>query len=168
MEIFNANYWENYTNYVAKKVAKAKLVEKRKVSKKEREKKLKDRNSTMKGMAKHYAKEMQNEPSALEKKMQEFLDSHGVVYEFQKPLHIKKKDSFIRKFYIADFYIPSRNLIIETDGKFHDNQINQDKQRTKEILSQYPNMKILRWRWHDFDSYVKMKELVNRLCKTQS
>lgn len=168
METFNANYWEDYNAYAAKKAAKAKRAEKKRISKKEREKKLKDRNTTMKGMAKHYAKEMKDGPSALEKRMQEFLDSHGIIYEFQKPLYIKKRNNFIRKFYIADFYIPSRNLIIETDGKFHDGQVSQDEKRTRDILKHYPNMNVLRWRWHDFDSYVKMKELVNRLTKTPS
>lgn len=163
MKILDANSWEDYSDYAAKKVAKAKRAEKKRITKKEKQKKLKDQNSTMKGMAKHYAKEMQNEPSALEKRMQEFLDSHGVVYQFQKPLYIKKKNSSIRKFYIADFYIPAINLIIETDGKFHEEQVKQDERRTKDIQKHYPGMKILRWKWYDFESLQKIKSLVKLL-----
>ena len=159
MEVFNANYWEDYGVYISKKKAEAKRIEKRRLTKKEKQKKLKDRNSTMKGMAKHYAKEMKKEPSVLEKRMIQFLNECGIDYEFQKPLYIKNKNNPIRKFYIADFYIPSKNLIIETDGKFHDNQIKQDENRTREIQRWYPNMKVFRWRWHDFDSCIKMKEL---------
>lgn len=163
MEVLNANYWEDYSDYAAKKAAKTKYTERKKAIKKERKKKLKDHNSTLKGIAKHYAKDMRDEPSALEKKMMELLDRFSIQYEFQKPLFIKKKNSYIRKFYIADFYIPSKGIIIETDGKFHDDQVKQDEKRTKEIQKYHSNMKVIRWRWHDFDSYNKVKNLIDRL-----
>ena len=163
MGVYNANYWESYGDYTAKKAAEAKRVEKKNLTKKEAKKKMEERNSSIMGMAKHFANEMKTEPSPLEKKMQDFLDSHNVNYEFQKALFIQKKNGSIRKFYIADFYIPSKNLIIETDGKFHDNQIHQDEKRTIDIQKYYPNMKVFRWRWHDFDSVVKLKELVTKI-----
>lgn len=163
MTTFNANYWEDTATYVYKKTAKAKRSEKKRISKKEEEKKRKDRNSSLKGVAKHYANGMKEQPSALEQRMQEFLENQGIQYEFQKPLYIKNRDGSIQRFYIADFYIPTKGLIIETDGKFHDDQIKEDEERTKEIQKYHPNMKIIRWRWHDFDSYQKMKDLVARL-----
>ena len=160
MKTLDANSWEDYCNYIAKKTARVKHLEKTRVTKKEKEKKLKDKNSTTKGIAKYYVNKIRKTPSVLEKRMQEFLDSYGIVYEFQKPLYIKEK-RIIKKFYIADFYIPAINLIIETDGKFHDNQVKEDIKRTKDIQRQYPNMKILRWKWHDFDSLQKMKRLID-------
>jgi very-short-patch-repair endonuclease len=163
MIIFNANHWEDYDTYIAKKRAKSKHAEKKKLSKKEKNRKLEAHNSTIKEVARYYAQEMKQEPSALERRMQDFLDNRKVQYEFQKPLYIKKKNTRIRKFYIADFYIPDKNLIIETDGKFHDNQIIQDERRTKDIQKFYPNIRILRWRWHDFDSPVKLEELMSYL-----
>lgn len=163
MIIFNANHWEDYESYVAKKKAASKRTEKKKLSKKEKNRKLEAHNSAIREVARHYVQEMKQEPSALERRMQDFLDSKRIQYEFQKPLYIKKKNTRIRKFYIADFYIPDKNLIIETDGKFHDNQIIQDEKRTKDIQKFYPNVKILRWRWHDFDSLVKLEELMSYL-----
>lgn len=163
MNIYNANYWEDYDSYMAKKTARAKPVKRRKVSKKQRQRKIQSHNSSVKETAKRFGSEMKENPSVLESKMQDFLCNQGIIYEFQKPLYIKVKNGLIHKFYIADFYIPSKNIIIETDGKFHDEQQEKDKKRTETIQKNFPNMKIIRWRWHDFESYQKMKELVSML-----
>jgi len=134
-----------------------------KTKKKENKAKIETWNKVVRGYAKAFVKDTIKEPSVLEKKMQEFLDNFGIQYEFQKPLYIKKDNGKIKKFYIADFYIPVKSIIIETDGKFHDDQVKQDEERTAEIRKYYPNMKVIRWRWHDFSSPIKMKNLLNRL-----
>ena len=43
-----------------------------------------------------------------------------IDFEFQKIIYTDNKH-----FFIADFYIPSKNLIIELDGEYHDNVIQQ-------------------------------------------
>lgn len=123
-----------------------------------------ERNERVRSWAKNYATKMRNEPSPLEQRMIEFLDCHGVEYQFQKIFYIKRKDNRIEKFYIADFYIPSRNIILETDGKFHDNQIKQDNQRSYDIKKHFPNVKILRWRFSDFKSPSKVKNLLKQVA----
>ena len=45
-----------------------------------------------------------------------------IDFEFQKIIYTDNKH-----FFIADFYIPSKNLIIELDGEYHDNAKQQDK-----------------------------------------
>lgn len=157
MQVFNANYLDDYNNYIAKKNKATKERRPINVDKKSMQK----HNSALKERATEFAEKMANEPSELEKKMQQFLDSQNVVYDFQRVFNIRKKNGRIRKFYIADFYVPSKNLIIETDGAFHDNQVKEDSIRTKQIQRHYPNIKILRWRWHDFESYTKMKNLLS-------
>jgi very-short-patch-repair endonuclease len=52
---------------------------------------------------------------------------------------------------------------LETDGKFHDEQVEEDKIRTRNITKHYSNIKVIRWRWNDFGSYTKMKELLSVL-----
>lgn len=47
-----------------------------------------------------------------------------IDFEFQKIIYTDNKH-----FFIADFYIPSKNLIIELDGEYHDDA----KQREKDI-----------------------------------
>ena len=48
-----------------------------------------------------------------------------IDFEFQKIIYTDNK----RHFFIADFYFPSKNLIVELDGEYHDNI----KQRDKDI-----------------------------------
>lgn len=163
MQVYNANYWEETRDYLLKKESNKKnsILKKAKAKQEKQKKKQKQKhNRKMEKQSTCYAEEMRAEPSFLERRMQQFLDRFGIQYEFQKVLDIKRKDGYIKKFYIADFYIPSKNLIIETDGAFHDNQVEYDENRTKYIQKQYPNIKVLRWRWHDFDSYAKVKNLL--------
>lgn len=55
-----------------------------------------------------------------------------IDFEFQKIIYTDNKH-----FFIADFYIPSKNLIIELDGEYHDDakQQNKDIWRTKVLKS---------------------------------
>lgn len=56
-----------------------------------------------------------------------------IDFEFQKIIYTDNK----KHFFIADFYIPSKNLIIELDGEYHDDakQQNKDIWRTKVLKS---------------------------------
>ena len=45
-----------------------------------------------------------------------------INFEFQKIIYTDNKH-----FFIADFYIPSKNLIIELDGEYHDDAKQQEK-----------------------------------------
>ena len=45
-----------------------------------------------------------------------------IDFEFQKIIYTDNKH-----FFIADFYIPSKNLIIELDGEYHDEAKQQEK-----------------------------------------
>ena len=55
-----------------------------------------------------------------------------IDFEFQKIIYTDNKH-----FFIADFYIPSKNLIIELDGEYHDDAKQQEKDiwRTKILKS---------------------------------
>ena len=55
-----------------------------------------------------------------------------IDFEFQKIIYTDNKH-----FFIADFYIPSKNLIIELDGEYHDSAKQQEKDiwRTKILKS---------------------------------
>ena len=56
-----------------------------------------------------------------------------IDFEFQKIIYTDNK----KHFFIADFYIPSKNLIVELDGEYHDDIKQQDKDiwRTKILQS---------------------------------
>ena len=112
------------------------------------------------GNAKRNARSMRKNPSELEVKMKAFLDNQKIYYEFQKVLFIMKDDGYIARYYIVDFFFPKKGIILETDGKFHEDQIALDDIRTKDTQNNCGNYKVIRWKWHDFESLTKMKRLI--------
>jgi very-short-patch-repair endonuclease len=159
MEIINVHSWEEYEALeYSKRVRKDK--KKKALSKKDTERLKKLKSSKRRCAARSFSERMRENPSALEIKMQKFLDANGVEYKFQKTFYIKDRSNNVLRFYIADFYIPSKNLIIETDGAFHNNKIKEDERRTRTIQKHYPNVKVIRWKWNDFYSNVKTNELI--------
>jgi len=110
--------------------------------------------------AEYRADEMRTWPSPLEKRMKDFLDNHSIPYEDQKIFYIYADDGWIIRYYIADFYIPEKDIIIEVDGKFHDEHKQHDKMRTKTIQEHYPYVEVLRFTWKDLSNEDKMNELL--------
>lgn len=111
--------------------------------------------------AQYRASEMKIWPSPLEEKMKVFLDVHGIKYEQQKIIYIYDKKDIIR-YYIADFYLPESNIIIEVDGKFHDKHRQKDRDRTKDIQTCLPGVEVLRFNKKDLSD----KEMLDKLlCK---
>lgn len=113
--------------------------------------------------ANYRASQMDTWPSPLEERMKEFLDENYVEYESQKIFYIYAEDGWIIRYYIADFFVPNRNIIIEVDGKFHDDHKQHDKMRTREIQEQYPEVEVLRYRWKDLSDEGKMEDLLERI-----
>lgn len=70
-----------------------------------------------------YAKENRKKPTPAEKQLKKLL----LFW------HIKFRTQRMMDFFIVDFLIPERWLIIELDGEYHNNpkQRNYDKRRTK-------------------------------------
>lgn len=123
-----------------------------------------EHNREIMASAQFRAEEMKTWPSPLEERMKDFLENHCIEYEFQKIFYIYADDGWITKYYIADFYIPHADIIIEVDGKFHDDHKQHDKMRTKEIQEQYPGIEVLRYKWKDLSDADKMDDL---LCRIQ-
>lgn len=65
-----------------------------------------------------------------EKIIKSFLSNNRINHDFQKIIYTKSS------FYVGDFYIPDKNIIIEVDGGYHEDTIQRvkDKQRTSELL----------------------------------
>lgn len=119
-----------------------------------------EHNREIRRKAEWRAKEMQSWPSPLEEKMKDFLDRYNVEYEFQKIFYIYADDGWIVRYYIADFYLPEKKIIIEVDGKQHDMHKQYDKERTGNIQENYPNVTVLRYRWEDLSDENKMEKLL--------
>lgn len=83
-----------------------------------------------------------NPESYLEKSFREFIESNGFI----KNVNYKQEHNFTLstgKRYIADFYFPELNSIIELDGSQHKNMITEDSVRDALILSEF-NVKTIR------------------------
>ena len=125
--------------------------------------KLEIHNREMVDTAEYRAAQMKIWPSKLEERMQDFLDENNIEYECQKIFYIYADDGWIIRYFIADFYIPEIKLIIEVDGKFHDDHKLHDKERTKIIQDNYPGVEVYRWRWNDFKDRYKVEELLSKM-----
>lgn len=119
-----------------------------------------EHNREIMAQADYRAAEMEIFPSKLEERMMDYLDKHNIYYESQKIFYIYADDGWIIRYYIADFYIPDKHIIIEVDGKFHDKQKQHDKNRTKTIQEHYPEIKVLRYTWKDLFNEDKMSDLL--------
>ena len=120
-------------------------------------------NKEVKRSAEYRANQMKIWPSPLEEKMALFLTGNNILFETQKIFYIYADDGWINTYYIADFYIPSKKIIIEVDGKFHDKHKQHDRMRTKEIQNHYPGVEVLRYRWKDLSDTKIMDDLLCRL-----
>lgn len=72
--------------------------------------------------AEHYKHILEVNATYAERVLYSFLTGK-IDFEFQKIIYTDNK----KHFFIADFYIPSKNLIIELDGEYHDNAKQQNK-----------------------------------------
>lgn len=69
-----------------------------------------------------YLKELRSKPTRTEKLVGKYLVERGIYFIFQK--------GFFKPFHrIADFYLPKRKIIIEVDGKYHNNKLEKDRQK---------------------------------------
>ena len=81
--------------------------------------------------AEYYKHILEVNATYAEKLLKTFLTGK-IDFEFQKIIYTDNKH-----FFIADFYIPSKNLIIELDGEYHDDAKQKEKDiwRTKLLTS---------------------------------
>lgn len=72
-----------------------------------------------------FASAQRNNPSPAELKIKEFLESKGFCWQF------------VLAPFIADFYNPVLRMVVEVDGKFHDDQKRADHKRSKYLIKRY-------------------------------
>ena len=90
--------------------------------------------------AEYYKHLLEVNATYAEKLLKTFLTGK-IDFEFQKIIYTDNKH-----FFIADFYIPSQNLIIELDGEYHDNTKQQDKDIWRTKILQSLGYRIIRFK----------------------
>lgn len=123
-------------------------------------------NREVRAVAQYRASQMAIWPSPLEEEMKKILEGNNIEYEFQKIFYIYEGSMIIR-YYIADFFVPKANLIIEVDGKFHDKHRLHDKNRTKEIQRENKDVEVLRFNRKDLHDPVRINDLLFRIKEAE-
>jgi very-short-patch-repair endonuclease len=83
-----------------------------------------------------------------------FLRQHPIIYD-------SNNDELF--FYIPDFYCSSLNLIIELDGKIHENQVEYDQKRDATLREM--NINILRIKNEELNNINKVIEKIENYIK---
>ena len=91
--------------------------------------------------AEYYKHILEVNATYAEKLFKTFLTGK-IDFEFQKIIYTDNK----KHFFIADFYIPSKNLIIELDGEYHDNIKQQDKDIWRTRILKSLGYKVIRFK----------------------
>lgn len=91
-------------------------------------------------IAEYYKHILEVNATYAERLLKTFLTGK-IDFEFQKIIYTDNKH-----FFIADFYIPSKNLIIELDGEYHDNVKQQNKDIWRTQLLHSLGYKVIRFK----------------------
>ncbi len=83
-------------------------------------------------------------------KGQKFLRQHPIIFPYEGR----------KRFFVADFYCAKRNLVVEIDGKVHDDQ--QERDKFREHLIEKIGMKVIRFKneevEHDLENVIRTLE----------
>lgn len=104
---------------------------------------------------------MINRGTFAERVLKDILDEYKILYEFQHVVYIHN-NYVINRFYIADFFIPKFNLIIELDGGYHSTPEQKRKDYIRDENIKNSNYYILRIDNEEvFNKKVVLNKIVN-------
>lgn len=104
-----------------------------------------------------YKNQNENRNNICERKMKVILSDMGIKYEYQKVFCINNK------FYIADFYVPKNNVIIEVDGTSHDDIKGLKRDRERDNAFARHGVLTVRFRTHEVVDGNVIKEVLSKL-----
>lgn len=94
-------------------------------------------------------------PTKSELRVKELLSNEGIRFQFQKGLFYKKGK--FERFYIADFYLPKKKIIIEVDGSIHNQKkIIENDKRKDAYYTNIRKFKVLRVKNENIEHIVSM------------
>lgn len=97
-------------------------------------------------------------------------------YKFYCQYKIEAPDGWTiggRKYFVADFYIPGINTVIETDGKIHETEVNKIKDRSKDNTLASMGYYVFRFVWDDVmeteaDDRISVLDFIDALWELKS
>ena len=107
-----------------------------------------------------YARRLRTYPTKSEDKARKLLRKYNIPYKFQVPF----------KYYILDFIITNRLLVVEIDGGYHKDRKHKDKIRDN--FCKTNGLKVLRIKNHEVNTLIKkikaFKKVPNSKVKLNS
>lgn len=107
------------------------------------------------------------------KRLENTTESEILFANLLSKARIKHKREYVfypkKSFYIADFYIPEVKLVIEIDGKYHeeDDQMIKDADRTSKLINECGVREVLRFKNEELIDNIKciktLKSTINKL-----
>lgn len=97
---------------------------------------------------KNFSKHLKHNQTAAEKIIRHYLKAkkfHWFKFHRQKPLFVYREQSWIDRFFIADFYHHPSKLIIEIDGSIHDRKDVKDYDEFREHLLKQRDYRVVRF-----------------------
>lgn len=99
--------------------------------------------------------ELRDRITGAESAMKGMLEDNGISFIFQHPVIFKYT------FYVADFFIPSKNVIIEIDGGYHDGGRQKIKDECRRAKIETRKYSVLRVR--NVDIFNAPNLVINRI-----
>lgn len=111
--------------------------------------------------ANSYKSDLTKRTTFPERVFKNILDEYKILYELQHVIYIHN-NYVINGFYIADFFIPKFNLIIELDGEYHYTPQQKYKDSVRDTLIQNRDYYILRIDNEEvYNKQTVLKKIIN-------
>ena len=166
MRRIDANNYELWQQEVENRKKSYRKALKKQLSTKKGKKKYKQTNNTDKrAVAKEYAASLIANATEAEKQLYKIMTAMGIEFKFQHPIYNKDKDGVIKNFYIADFYLPKSNTVIEVDGGYHltAEQLKKDNSRTESIKMHHSGVRVMRIKNSEVMDGIKVMNFLKRV-----
>lgn len=94
----------------------------------------------------HNSRLMYKFPTALEEKVKKILDDNGIKYKFQQLFYrfVKGYRQYVEAYYIANFWIPKKKLVLEIQPARRKIEVDSEKLRTFSYEGVTPKAQVLK------------------------
>lgn len=110
----------------------------------------------------HNSRLMYKFPTELESKIMEILDEEGIKYKFQKLFYkfVKGSRDYIENYYIANFWIPKKKIVLDIASVPRKVKINTDSLRSYDTEGIHPKPFVIKINENDLEYPSFKQELV--------
>ena len=118
----------------------------------------------IKKKAEEFRQSLIEKATKAERKLYNSLIDAGLdnIFEFQKPIFMDKQVCS-KRFYIVDFLFPEKNLVVEIDGKYHNDKFVNIDDTLRELHLKDAGYNIIRFTNQQVFDDVNCKNIINKI-----